>query len=145
MKKILLLLAIISTMLLTACSSNEPTGNTVQDSEYVSIPLSDVSDSMQKYTYNANGVNVVYFAVLGSDGELRTAFDACDVCGGYKGYRQQGDDVVCNNCGRFFSIDDIGTKNSPGGCWPSKLNHNIEGDNILINKNELANGRHRFA
>ena len=144
MRKIILF-AIISTMLLTACKTNEPTGNTVENSEYLSIPLSDVSDSMQKYTFNANGVEVVYFAVLGSDGEIRTAFDACDICGGYKGYRQQGEDVVCINCGRVFNIDDIGVKNSPGGCWPSKLDHKIEGDNILISTKELANGRHRFA
>ena len=100
---------------------------------------------MKKYSYDANGINVVYFTVLGSDGAVRTAFDACDVCGGYKGYRQQGNDVVCNNCGRYFGIDDIGTKNEPGGCWPSYLNHKIEGNYLLISKSEIEKGSFRFA
>ena len=105
MKKILLVLLFI--LFISACtSSNNINGDTVNEEGFVTIPISSVTDSMQKYSYNANGVEVVYFTVLGSDGEIRTAFDACDVCGGYMGYKQQGEDVVCNKCGRVFNIDD---------------------------------------
>ena len=122
-----------------------PSGNIVATEDFVEIPLSDISEEMKVYSFDSNGVEVKYLVMLGSDGEVRTGFDACDVCGGHKGYRQEGDQVVCNNCGLKFNIDDIGTKNTPGGCWPSSLNHKIEGDKVLISTTELANGAYRFA
>ncbi len=112
---------------------------------YVAIPLSEISKNLKKYTYNAGGVEVRYLVVLGSDGKVRTAFDACDVCGGAKGYRQNGNIVACNTCGKTFKIDDLGTKNTPGGCWPSFLANKIEGNNILVSKKELQAGAFRFA
>ena len=100
---------------------------------------------MKKYSFDTNGVTVKYLVVKGLDGKIRTAFDACDVCGGDKGYRQEGNDVVCNNCGRHFDIGDLGTSNTAGGgCWPSFLTHTVEGDYILISKAELAAGVFRF-
>ena len=114
------------------------------DDEYVRIPVSEISSNIKKYSYDADGVKVNYFVVKGSDGKIRTAFDGCDSCGGYKGYSQRGSDVVCNNCGNVFKIDSIGTKNTPGGCWPSYLSHKIEEGNVLIEKSEIADGAFRF-
>jgi len=141
MKKIIILL--LGLIILAGCQA---TGNVVKETDngYIEIPLSDASKVLTKYDYNAKGTNVKYFVVLGSDGEVKTAFDGCDVCGGHKGYSQRGSDVICNNCGKVFRIDDIGTKNGPGGCWPSFLDHKIEGDTILISKTELAKGAFRF-
>jgi len=146
MKKIILFLIIVSALFLASCTTaNTTTGNTVANEGFVKIPLADISEEMQMYSYNVNGVDVNYFAVKGSDGEIRTAFDACDVCGGHKGYRQEGDQVVCNNCSNRFDIDDIGSKNAPGGCWPSYLGYEIDGDNVLISIKEISDGRYRFA
>jgi len=144
--KLFIFLAIFTVLFLTACTSSKtPTGNAIVDSkDSISIPLSDLSDKVEFYEFDSNGIKVNYFVVKGSDGKPRTAFDACDVCGGYKGYSQRGKDVVCNNCGRVFKIDDIGSKNGPGGCWPSFLDHEIEGDNILIKESELEKGVFRF-
>ena len=146
-KKILIIgLLTLLSLVIIGCNGNNATGNAVADaSGVVTIPLSDVSETAQFYTYNAGGVDVNYFVVMGSDGKPRTAFDACDICGGKKGYSQRGTDVVCNNCGKFFKIDDIGSKNSPGGCWPSYLPHKVEGNNVIINVKDIENGRQRFA
>ena len=167
MNKILLFLIAIFSLLIASCTtiatdtgedcfdaendlpvnvcSDELALNDELSSEFVSIPVSEVSSKMKKYSFDADGVKVTYFAVKGSDGKIRTAFDACDVCGGYKGYFQRGSDIVCLNCGRNFRIDGLGTQNKGYGCWPSYLSHNIEGGNILINKKELLEGAHRFA
>jgi uncharacterized membrane protein len=118
------------------------TGNAiVNDEVYVRIPI---SENLEKFNYDTGDVEVTYFIVKGADGEIRTAFDACDVCGGYKGYTQRDNDVVCNNCGRYFSIDQIGTENKDGGCWPAYLGHKIDEDTILISKSELAGGAYLF-
>lgn len=145
MKKIALVIGLV--LLLAGCSGG-PTGNVVDNGgsadDVVRIPLSEVSSTLVKHYYDADGVIVKYFVGLGSDGEVRTAFDACDVCGGQKGYYQRGTDVVCKNCGRFFKIDSLGTENKGGGCWPSYLSHRIEDGSVLIDKAELAAGASMF-
>jgi uncharacterized membrane protein len=151
---VFILMALLAIGLLIAgCSSKTeqlPTGAAVgvdvgiDEGNFVKIPVSEITDKAKFYSFDADGVNVNYFAVRGSDGKIRTAFDACDVCGGSKGYRQEGDDMVCNNCGRFFDIDSIGTANKGGGCWPSFLSNTIEGDYVKISKLDLANGAFRF-
>lgn len=155
MKKIIIaILMLFATALIIGCTTETQTeyaqikteaataANNAGDYE---IQLSELSSELKKYTYNANGVEVKFFALKDADGEIRTAFDACDICGGYKGYRQEGNDAVCNNCGRHFSLQDIGTKNKGGGCWPSYLEHTIEGDKVLVSKEEIAAGAFRFA
>ncbi|MBR9691586.1 DUF2318 domain-containing protein [Candidatus Woesearchaeota archaeon] len=113
-KTIIIGILALLTILIAGCSSS-PTGNAVADEEVITIPLSDLSETVQFYEYNDNGVQISYFTVLGSDEKPRTAFDACDVCGGYQGYKQQGSDIKCRNCGRVFSIDGLGTKGTGAG------------------------------
>ncbi|MAG78626.1 hypothetical protein CL616_04655 [archaeon] len=138
MKKTIAILILFSLLLITACSSTTDETSSVNDE--IKIPLSDITEEITKYTLKS----VTYFAVLGSDGEVKTAFDACDICGGKKGYSQSGDDVMCNNCGRFFSIDSLGTENKGGGCWPLYLSHKIEGDNIILSTKEIKSKAYMF-
>jgi len=50
-------------------------------------------------------------------GTVHVAFDACDVCyEAKKGYKQNGDVMLCLNCGKTFSITSIGIDNTVGGC-----------------------------
>ncbi len=133
-------------------SGNSATGGAVineavsdiEESEVIKIPLDSITDEVKKFNYEANGVTIRYFAVIGSDEKVRTAFDACDVCGGY-GYTQQGNDIACKKCGKVFRIDGLGTKNKGYGCWPSYLSHTVDNENIIINKKELEAGAFRFA
>ncbi|VVB53635.1 Uncharacterised protein [uncultured archaeon] len=120
------------------------TPSVTSDSNTVKIPLSEVSASMRKYTENLDGASVRYIVVLGSDGQPRTAFDACEVCGGAKGYRQEGSELVCNNCGKAFRVDDLGAKNTAGGCWPVNLPHKVEGGYVVIAKSDLSAGKRYF-
>jgi len=123
------------------------TDNTAQESnqiieaEVVKIPLSQVSETAEWYDYE----NVRYFVVKGKDGSIKSAFDACDVCyKSRKGYRQKGDDMICNNCGNYYPISGLGTKNLGGGCWPGYLENSIEGDYIVIKKSDLDTGGKRY-
>ncbi len=145
--KIIIGIFLLVGIFVSACSQgvvNDVTGDVVYVEDFIQILVSDISSQVQHYSYNVNGKEVNYFVVKGSDGEIRTAFDACDICGGSKGYRQEGNDMVCNNCERAFNIDSIGTANMGGGCWPSYLTHEIKGEYILISKSELEQGAFRF-
>tara|TARA_Y100000310_G_C20564408_1_gene754700 strand:+ start:156 stop:605 length:450 start_codon:yes stop_codon:yes gene_type:complete len=146
-KKILLMsILIFSVIFIASCtnSNKAPTGAVISEIGTVKIPLTKVTNAVKKYTYAAQGTKVTYFAVRGSDGKVRTAFDACDVCGGSKGYQQSGGDITCTKCGKVFRIDGLGSKNKEYGCWPSYLSHEIKNGNILIKTSEIAAGKHRF-
>lgn len=115
--------------------------------EQVKIPLSEISQTAKWYEYDSNGVKIKFFVVKASDGNIKTGFDACDICYKFKkGYRQEGDYLVCNNCGKRFAINDLGSENkNPGGCWPGYLPNYVDGSNLVIQKSDLENGRWKFA
>jgi uncharacterized membrane protein len=118
-------------------------GKSVQDSgKDVLIPLSDISEKAKFYEYEG----IRYFVIKASDGSIKTAFDACDVCySSRKGYRQEGNYMICNNCGNKYPIDGLGTENKRGGgCWPGYLPSSIEGDNLLIKASDIEKGEYRF-
>jgi len=116
-------------------------------SDYVKLQLSEITDTAKWYTYDSAGTEIRFFAVRASDGSIKTGFDACDVCyGSHKGYRQEGNYMVCNNCGNKYPIDGLGTENkNPGGCWPGYLPSTISGNDLLIKRSDLTGGTWRFA
>lgn len=111
----------------------------------VKIPVGSVSDRMAHYyTYRGGGGKPINFFVLkSSDGIIRAAFDACDVC--YrekKGYRQEGDLMVCNNCGQRFpsvKINEI-----KGGCNPAPLARTLQGGSLVIRATDIEQGTWYF-
>ena len=106
------------------------------------IPLSEITQTAEFYEYNSGGKTIKYFAVRADDGSVKTGFDACDVCyNKRKGYSQDGDYMVCNNCGNRYPISGLGTENrNPGGCWPGYLPSTIGGENLVIKKTDLEDG-----
>lgn len=109
----------------------------------VKIPVSEVNDGHAHY-YSYNGSKKVNFFVLkSSDGIIRAAFDACDVCyTAMKGYRQEGDVMVCNNCGQRFPSVKINVLK--GGCNPAPLERKIEGNYLVINPRDIETGAFYF-
>jgi uncharacterized membrane protein len=104
-----------------------------QNETEVRIPLSDIDTTATFYSYDSNGVTVRYFSVKDTQGTVHVAFDACDVCyEAKKGYKQNGQEMQCLNCGKQFAITSIGTENTAGGCWPSYLNMKIDGNDVVI-------------
>jgi len=106
----------------------------------VQLPLATFDDyKAHFYTYMVNGRPVEFFVVKSQDGVVRAAFNACDVCFQAKlGYRQEGDVMICNNCGRRFPTDQV--NEVQGGCNPSPLNRTISGDSLIILDTDLAQG-----
>ncbi len=102
------------------------------------IPLDMVSDGQAHYfsAKSDKGVKVAFFVVKSHDGVIRAAVDACDVCyRAGKGYVQEGNVMVCTNCGMKFATDRI--NEIKGGCNPAPLNRTVEGNNLLISMEEI--------
>lgn len=110
----------------------------------VAIPLADVSDGKAHfYVVSAGGKEIKFFAVKSPDGKVRTAFDACDVCfPEKKGYRQDGEFMVCVNCSRRFHVSKIGEVH--GGCNPAPLAAEATGDTIRVPMAALNAGARFF-
>jgi len=114
-------------------------------SKEVSFPVSIFADGKARYfKYDApNGIQVRYFIMKSSDGVIRAAFDSCDVCwAANKGYRQEGDVMVCNNCGQRFPSVKI--NEVKGGCNPAPLNRKVDGDRVIIKISDILEGGSRY-
>ena len=110
----------------------------------VVFDAADFSDGKAAYyTADVGGKPVNFFVLKSSDGVIRAAFDACDVCyPARRGYRQEGDFMVCNNCGQQFSSDRINIEK--GGCNPSPLDRHVENDTLIIAASDIAKGARYF-
>jgi len=110
----------------------------------VRIPVGEVSDGKAHYfSFEASGTTVKFFLVKSSDGVIRAAFDACDVCfRSKKGYTQEGDFMICNNCGRRFHTSRINIEQ--GGCNPAPLNRTVDGQHLVIKVADLGPGARFF-
>lgn len=87
---------------------------------YLAIPIADLSQTSSFYKADLDGTEIELVALKDSKGNLRTAFNACQVCysSGKGYYVQDGNYLVCQNCGNSFTIDQVGI--ASGGCnpWP---------------------------
>ena len=90
-----------------------------------------------------SGASIAYFILRSTDGVIRAAFDACDVCWPEgKGYVQDGTAMVCRNCGRRFESTLINVVQ--GGCNPAPLTRSIDGDRVVIRLDDVKQGRRYF-
>jgi uncharacterized membrane protein len=111
----------------------------------VRLPASLFADGRAHfYRYTTSiGREIRVFVMRSSDGVIRAAFDACDVC--YrerKGYYQSGDTMICVNCGRAFHSKDINV--ITGGCNPTPVQRSIDGRDVLLKASDLDLGAAYF-
>jgi uncharacterized membrane protein len=95
-----------------------------------------------EYIHSPNQ-RIRFFVVKSVDGVIRAAFDACDVCWkSKKGYRQEGQNMICINCGLKFRTDKINEVH--GGCNPAGLRRTLEGDKVIVSQQDLLQGLRFF-
>lgn len=95
----------------------------------LTIPADELTENTAFYPVNVDGTEMEVIAVKTSDGTIRTAFNTCQICydsgNGY--YKQEGDKLVCQNCGNSFTMDQVGE--TAGGCNPWPI---LESDRTLV-------------
>jgi uncharacterized membrane protein len=95
------------------------------------------------YEYRSGDLHIRYFVLKSSDGVIRAAFDACDVCWpAGKGYYQNGDVMVCRNCGKQF--ESVLVNEVKGGCNPAPLERRIENGQVFISVAAIEAGSGYF-
>lgn len=97
------------------------------------ISKADVSSSAVFYPIEVDGTRMEVLAVEDSDGNIRTAFNTCQICysSGRGYYVQEGDALVCQNCGNVFTVDQVEIES--GGCnpWPIFAENKTETDESI--------------
>ena len=117
----------------------------VETADVVRIPLKALDSGKALFlSLESDGRPLYYFALKSPDGAYRAALDAWDVCfRTNRGYRQEGDQMVCNNCGQKFDCNKIGV--IKGGCNPHPLAHKEEAGVMVIRKSDIVAGKEYFA
>ena len=110
----------------------------------IKIPLAQVSDGKAHHFQYVTDISTIKFFVLKSkDGVIRAAFDACDVCfPAKKGYTQDGEFMICNNCGRRFHASRINVVE--GGCNPAPLKRQVVDQHLVIAVKDVIPGSRFF-
>lgn len=119
----------------------------VSDQGDLIIPISEITSKASFYEYEVNSTKLEVIAIKDSDGTIRTAFNTCQVCysSGRGYYVQEGDLLVCQNCGNRFEASDLEV--SKGGCNPVPIfseNKTVDDTNITISKEFLEQSKDLF-
>ena len=118
---------------------------TVTTGEDVALPVATFADGRARfYRYiTATGHEARFFVIKTPDGTVRAAFDACNFCFRQRrGFRQVGDRLTCNNCGRSISAQHVGVLK--GECNPATLEPTVEGDRVILRATALESGDRYF-
>lgn len=121
---------------------------TISSGESLVIPTADITTDASFYPVEVDGTNMEVIAVKDSEGNIRTAFNTCQICyGSGRGYYvQSGNYLVCQNCGNRFSMDQVEIES--GGCnpWPIfDKNKTVTADEISISYDFLVESQGIFA
>jgi hypothetical protein len=118
-----------------------------QEKLSITLNKNELTQGGSYFLYRSpKNIEIKYFGILDNAGQAHIAFDACDVCyRSKKGYAIKGNYAICRNCGNRYPIQSIGTENQTGGCWPSYLPIQINGDIITIKTSDLEANDYMFS
>jgi hypothetical protein len=132
MKKLIVMITaiVMTTVILTACSGKQSgTGgkDTVVDADVV-IEKSFFTEKAQFIPVKVGDTKMEIIAVKAPDGTLRTALNTCQVCydSGRGYYEQDGDELVCQNCGNRFGMSQVAVVK--GGCNPVGITEDLRSE-----------------
>jgi FTR1 family protein len=97
------------------------------------IPADLNDGDLRRYEIAVHG-NLVRFFAFRVGAEVRTAFDACQICG-TEGYNLVGGQLLCLHCDAAISPSTVGRE---GGCNPIPLPSRREGDSVFLRESDLA-------
>lgn len=115
----LLVGAIAIAVLKGVTGSSAPTAaSAAQKGGDMTVIKSQITATATFIPYQSGSTTMEVIAVKAPDGTVRTAFNTCQVCysSGRGYYVQQGDTLVCQNCGNVFKISQI--EKEKNGCNP---------------------------
>lgn len=135
MKKIsFLILILILVLTVNGCSTKTKKVKKQIENKYLTakanednniiLDTSNITSTATFVNYDDDGIIIQFILVKGTDNKVRIALNTCQVCNpSPKAYFiQEGEYLVCQNCGTKFHINKIGMEK--GGCNPTPVEKN---------------------
>ncbi len=121
-------LVVVLAAALAACGTAAP----VAVSGDLRIPKKEISAKARFYPFKAGDILGEVLALRAPDGTIRTALNTCQVCfGSGRGYYvQQGDVLVCQNCGNRFKASQVEV--IKGGCNPIPITKELKSEDAEL-------------
>lgn len=149
-KTLAIAVGVIVTLIVVVFIAKGSTGtsnSTTASTGDLKISKGEITETAKFYPYNVKGTNMEVLAVKASDGSIRTAFNTCQVCNGSPRayYKQEGNVLVCQNCGNRFSMDMV--EQQRGGCNPIPIMQDEktdDGANIIITEDFIVENKNLF-
>jgi high-affinity iron transporter len=105
------------------------------------VPVAQLADyKLHHYLVGTPAGGVGIIALLDRSDTVHAGLDACMICG-TQGYRQDGANVICRNCGAAINAGTIGV---PGGCNPIHIDYRVENGVVVFSGNALVAGAKVF-
>ena len=148
---VVLVVLVAAVALFSKDKTADPAGGdslALQPGESLDIPLEELSAAARFYPVEVNGTQMEIIALEDASGEIRTAFNTCQICylSGQGYYKQEGSVLVCQNCGSQFTADQVGVQ--AGGCNPWPIlpeNRTVTGETLSIPYDTLDEATQIFA
>ena len=150
-----LILILILVLTVNGCSTKTKEVKKQVENKYITVKANEdnniildtskITSTATFVNYNDEGTIIQFILVRGTDGKVRIALNTCQVCNpSPKAYFiQEGEYLVCQNCGTKFHINKIGIEK--GGCNPTPVEEKQEEDNkIIINKDYVDTFKSKF-
>ncbi len=139
--------AVAAVLLLSLASVSAVGGGKILPNGDLQIQKKEVTATAKFYQYKVDGVLVEILALRAPDGTVRTALNTCQVCysSGRGYYVQQGDVLVCQNCGNRFKASQV--ELIKGGCNPVPITAELKtetADTITIARAIMEQARPFF-
>jgi high-affinity iron transporter len=101
----------------------------------VRVPTKGLGDgNIHFFRADVDGSLQSFMVMRKADGNWIAAIDGCLICGRH-GYRQEGSNVICRNCGAVIPISTMG---QVGGCNPIAVPSRLETGELLVKASDLA-------
>lgn len=138
----------VSIQIKNGASPSGKTALTISPGENLVISTADITSTAQFYSVEVDGTLMEILAVRDSSGDVRTAFNTCQICyrSGKGYYVQSGNELVCQNCGNRFTADQVEVES--GGCnpWPIfNTDKTVTDETISISYDFLNESRQIFS
>ena len=99
--------------------------------------------SAQLFCYNDAGKRLRFVLARGTDGKVRSVFDACRQCFTFhRGYQVVGGELICRVCGNHYRIDRM--TEGKASCVPASLPHEDAAGTVRIRTADLRTGHALF-
>ncbi len=135
-------LALALALALASCSNKPIYPEATVKGEEIRFSINTLEEGKPVFrSLEYEGTKIDYI-VLKTDSGVESYLDACAKCySRKKGYRADGDYLVCVACGKRYPIKKL---TGIGSCYPLPLKGSTEGDSYIIEKMELIKGKKYF-